>query len=81
MIGTILQKPVSTEDFRAAMEYCAEPAHNARLLEYRDRYEVAEKPAVSEQKAEVATPEPTLEERVEALEKAIAALTKGEEKK
>ena len=46
MIGTIISKPITDqEQFRAAMRWCCDPANNAVMAEYSDRYEVIQKPA------------------------------------
>lgn len=52
MIGTIFEKPlVALDAYAKAAEWCN--AHNARIVEYLDRYEVEAIPA---------PPEPTLDE-------------------
>lgn len=83
VIGAILKKPVDPAEFRAAMAFCCDPANHARLLEYNDHYEIAERPAEEpERKAasEDYEPEPdsveTLTARIEMLEKRLWALEK-----
>ena len=50
MIGTIIFKPVQDLSvFRAAMTWCCNPANNAVMAEYSDRYEVIAKPASPDQ--------------------------------
>lgn len=44
-IGTVLTKPVDPVEFQQAMTFCCDPANNARMMEYKDRYEIAERPA------------------------------------
>lgn len=44
-IGTILTKPVDPAEFRTAMAWCCDPANGARMMEYEDHYEIAERPA------------------------------------
>ena len=46
MIGDIFPKPIQDQSaFRAAMAWCCNPANNAVMAEYLERYEVIEKPA------------------------------------
>lgn len=73
MIGTTIQKPVADqEQFRAAMSWCCDPANNARMMEYADRYEVVVKPEEPAEEPEVEPaadiPEVTIEERLDDIE-------------
>ena len=82
-IGTILTKPVDPAEFRQAMAFCCNPANGARMMEYRDRYEIAERPAEEPKKAGVETEyvsEPSIEERLDRIEKVLAELQGGAKK-
>lgn len=81
MLGTILNKPVPAEAFREAMAFCCDPANGARMMEYKDRYEVAEKPVEAPKRKAAPddyAPEPdpveALAARVDTLEKRLWAL-------
>lgn len=68
MIGTILQKPVNPEEFKAVMRWCCTPSNGARLMEYHDRYEVAARPAdVPQPEFEYVEPV-NIEERLDDIE-------------
>lgn len=79
-IGTILTKPVDPSEFRTAMAYCCDPANGARMMEYKDRYEIAERLAGEPKRKATLDYEPepdpveALAARVDTLEKRIAAL-------
>lgn len=79
-IGTILTKPVDHVKFSTAMAWCCDPANGARMMEYKDRYEIAERLAEGPKRKAALDYEPepdpveALAQRVEALEKRIAAL-------
>lgn len=61
MIGTVIPKPVTEQKhFRTAMHWCCNPANNATMAEYADRYEVIEKPA---------PPDPVTIRKTEMLDK------------
>lgn len=84
MIGTVIPKPiVDQEQFRAVMSWCCDQANNARMMEYKDRYEIAERLAEEPKRAGEEpefVPEPSIEERLDRIEKALAELQGGAKK-
>ena len=78
-LGTVINKPIEdAELFREIMAWTCDPANNAMMYEYNDRYEVREAPAEEETNEEGEMPEETdyvtVEERLDDIENALIEL-------